>query len=49
MKRERALAAGGDPVLWVEAIEAARRAESLLGSGDAGAVPAPACAHSWPT
>ena len=37
-KRERALAAGGDPVLWVEAIEAARRAESLLGSGDAGAV-----------
>ena len=26
-KRERAIAAGGDPVLWVEAIEAARRAE----------------------
>ena len=48
MKRERALAAGGDPVLWVEAIEAARRAESLLGSGDAGAVSAPACEHSWP-
>ena len=41
-KRERALAAGGDPVLWVEAIEAARRAESLLGSGDTGAVPSAA-------
>jgi serine/threonine-protein kinase len=36
-KRERARAAGADPVLWVEAIEAARRAESHLGDGDAGA------------
>ena len=38
MKRDRAIAAGGDPVPWVEAIEAARRAESLLESVDAGAV-----------
>jgi eukaryotic-like serine/threonine-protein kinase len=37
-KRERARAGGADPVAWVEAIEAARRAESLLGGGDAGAV-----------
>ena len=37
-KRDRARDAGGvDPVAWVEAIEAARRAESLLGGGDAGA------------
>ena len=37
-KRDRARDAdGGDPVPWVEAIEAARRAESLLGGGDAGA------------
>ena len=35
-KREKAIAAGSDPVLWVEAIEAARRAESLLAGGDAG-------------
>ena len=36
-KRDRARdAGGGDPVPWVEAIEAARRAESLLGGGDAG-------------
>ena len=36
-KRDRARDAGGaDPVAWVEAIEAARRAESLLGGGDAG-------------
>jgi serine/threonine-protein kinase len=35
-KRERARASGGDPVPWVEAIEAARRAEPLLGGGDAG-------------
>ena len=34
-KRERARAAGDDPVPWVEAIEAARRAESLLGDGEA--------------
>ncbi len=32
-KRERARAAGSDPIRWVEAIEAARRAESLLGGG----------------
>ncbi len=32
-KRERARASGGDPIRWVEAIEAARRAESLLGGG----------------
>jgi serine/threonine-protein kinase len=36
-RRERARSGGGDPVPWVEAIEAARRAESLLGGGDAGA------------
>ena len=37
-KRDQARDAGGvDPVAWVEAIEAARRAESLLGGGDAGA------------
>ena len=35
-KRERARAAEGDPVPWVEAIEAARRAESLI-AGEAGA------------
>ena len=36
-KRDRARdTGGGDPVPWVEAIEAARRAESLLGGGDAG-------------
>jgi len=36
-KRDRARDAGGaDPVAWVEAIEAARRAESLLGGSDAG-------------
>jgi serine/threonine-protein kinase len=35
-KREDAIAAGGDPILWVEAIEAARRAETLLAGGDAG-------------
>jgi serine/threonine-protein kinase len=36
-RRERARAGGGDPVAWVEAIEAARRAESLLDGGDTGA------------
>jgi serine/threonine-protein kinase len=37
-KRDRARDTGGaDPVAWVEAIEAARRAESLLEGGDAGA------------
>ncbi len=30
-KREAARALGGDPISWVEAIEAARRADSLLG------------------
>ncbi len=35
-KRERARAAGADPVPWVEAIEAARRGDSLLGGGEAG-------------
>ena len=36
-KRDQARDAGGaDPVAWVEAIEAARRAESLLGGDDAG-------------
>ncbi|QEH32296.1 Serine/threonine-protein kinase PknB [Aquisphaera giovannonii] len=35
-RRQRALAAGGDPVPWIEAVEAARRAESALASGDAG-------------
>ena len=36
-KREAARAAdGAAPVAWVEAIEAARRAESLLSTGDAG-------------
>jgi serine/threonine-protein kinase len=36
-KRNRARGAGGaDPVAWVEAIEAARRAESLLGGSNAG-------------
>lgn len=36
-KRELARRADGSaPVAWVEAIEAARRAESLLGTGDAG-------------
>ena len=30
-KRESARASGGDPIPWVEAIEAARRAESVLG------------------
>ncbi len=34
-KREKAIAAGGDPILWVEAIEAARRAETLLTGSDA--------------
>jgi serine/threonine-protein kinase len=34
-KREKAITAGSDPVLWVEAIEAARRAETLLAGGDA--------------
>jgi eukaryotic-like serine/threonine-protein kinase len=32
-KRDLARASGGDPIPWVEAIEAARRADSLLGSG----------------
>ena len=37
-KRDQARDADGvAPVAWVEAIEAARRAESLLGGGDAGA------------
>jgi serine/threonine-protein kinase len=37
-KRDQARdSGGGDPVPWVEAIEAARRAESLLGGGDPGA------------
>jgi serine/threonine-protein kinase len=37
-KRDQARDAGGAaPLAWVEAIEAARRAESLLGGGDAGA------------
>ncbi len=37
-RRDRARDAGGaDPVAWVEAIEAARRGESLLGGGEAGA------------
>jgi tetratricopeptide (TPR) repeat protein len=35
-KRALARAAGGDPIPWVEAIEAARRAELLLGSGAPG-------------
>jgi len=35
-KREKAIAAGSDPILWVEAIEAARRAETLLAGSDAG-------------
>ena len=35
-KRERARASGSDPIPWVEAIEAARRAESLLGDGASG-------------
>ncbi|MFO0958370.1 MAG: protein kinase [Isosphaeraceae bacterium] len=35
-KRERAIATGGDPVLWVESIEAARRAEGLLAGSDSG-------------
>ncbi len=35
-KRERARAAGVDLVLWTEAIEAARRAESLLVDGSVG-------------
>jgi tetratricopeptide (TPR) repeat protein/tRNA A-37 threonylcarbamoyl transferase component Bud32 len=34
-KREKAIAAGSDPILWVEAIEAARRAETLLTGNDA--------------
>jgi eukaryotic-like serine/threonine-protein kinase len=34
-KREKAIAAGSDPIRWVEAIEAARRAETLLASSDA--------------
>ncbi len=34
-KREQARASGRDPVPWVEATEAARRAESLLAGGDA--------------
>ena len=34
-KREKAIAAGSDPILWVEAIEAARRAETLLAGNDA--------------
>ncbi len=34
-KRERAIDAGSDPILWVEAIEAARRAETLLASSEA--------------
>jgi serine/threonine-protein kinase len=38
-KRERAIAAGSDPVLWVEAIEAARRAETLLAGSDASPEP----------
>ena len=40
-KRDQARAAGGaDPVAWVEAIEAARRAESLLGERRCGRRPA---------
>ena len=35
-RRDRARAGGGNPVPWVEAIETARRAESLLGGGDPG-------------
>jgi eukaryotic-like serine/threonine-protein kinase len=34
-KREKAITAGSDTVLWVEAIEAARRAETLLAGNDA--------------
>ena len=34
-KREKAITAGSDPILWVEAIEAARRAETLLTGNDA--------------
>ncbi len=34
-KREKAITAGSDPILWVEAIEAARRAETLLTGADA--------------
>ncbi|HEY2159252.1 MAG TPA: hypothetical protein VGH33_26740, partial [Isosphaeraceae bacterium] len=37
-KREKAIAAGSDPVLWVEAIEAARRAETALAGSDASLV-----------
>ncbi len=33
-KREKAIAAGTAPILWVEAIEAARRAETLLAGSD---------------
>jgi serine/threonine-protein kinase len=33
-RRERAITAGSDPILWVEAIEAARRAETLLTGSD---------------
>lgn len=36
-KREKAIAAGSDPIPWVEAIEAARRAETLLAGSDASA------------
>ena len=38
-KREKAIAAGSDPVLWVEAIEAARRAETALAGSDASPEP----------
>ena len=50
-KRDRARDAGGaDPVPWVEAIEAARRAESLLGGGDRGRRAARSGAgRSWPS
>jgi eukaryotic-like serine/threonine-protein kinase len=34
-KREKAITAGSEPILWVEAIEAARRAETLLTGNDA--------------
>jgi len=34
-KREKAITAGSDPILWVEAIEAARRAETLLAGKEA--------------
>ena len=39
----------GDPILWVEAIEAARRAETLLGGGDVSPEQRSGCSHSWRT